>query len=80
MGWVLFKQGKEEEALPYLEKAEANLESPDPTILDHLGDAYQALDRRDKAADAFKRSLELEFNEKVFQKWRRLTDKQDIQS
>ena len=80
MGWVLFKQGREEEALPYLEKAEANLESPDPTILDHLGDVYQALDRRDKAADAFKRSLELEFNEKVFQKWRLLTDKQDIQS
>jgi tetratricopeptide (TPR) repeat protein len=80
MGWVLFKRGKAEEALPYLEKAESHLEEPDPTILDHLGDVYQALDRREKAVDAFKRSLELEFNEKVFQKWRLLLDKQDIQS
>jgi tetratricopeptide (TPR) repeat protein len=80
MGWVLFKRGKAEEALPYLEKAESHLEEPDPTILDHLGDVYQALDRREKAVDAFKRSLELEFNEKVFQKWRLLRDKQDIQS
>lgn len=80
MGWVLFKRGKVQEALPYLEKAESHLEEPDPTILDHLGDVYQALDRREKAADAFKRSLELEFNEKVFQKWRRLIEKPELQS
>ena len=70
MGWVLFKQGKTEDALPFLEKAESHLEDPDPTILDHLGDVYRALDHKNKAADAFKRSLELEFNEKIFEKWR----------
>ena len=68
MGWVLFQQGKPEQALPYLEKAESKLTEPDPTILDHLGDVYLALDRLPSAKESFQKSLEIEFSEQVFEK------------
>ena len=74
MGWVLFQQGKPEQALPYLEKAESKLTEPDPTILDHLGDVYLALDRLPSAKESFQKSLEIEFSEQVFEKWNRLLD------
>ncbi|TWI77351.1 tetratricopeptide repeat protein [Desulfobotulus alkaliphilus] len=57
MGWVYFKQGKPEKALPYLEKA-ARLLPEDPVILDHLGDAYRSLGKRKAAVEAYKKSLQ----------------------
>ena len=61
LGWVLFRQGKIAEALVELEKAVAA--EPDPTVLEHLGDAYQAAARADKstawwrkAAEAYRKS------------------------
>ncbi len=72
MGWVLFQQGKPDQALPYLEKAKARLKEPDPTILDHLGDVYQALDKPLRAREAFEQSLQIEFSDKVFEKWTQL--------
>ncbi|MDB4664911.1 tetratricopeptide repeat protein [Verrucomicrobia bacterium] len=80
MGWVLFQQGKASEALPFLEKAQKKLKEADPTILDHLGDVYKALEQHEKARISYQRSLEIEFNEKVFDKWRSLPEKQEIQS
>ena len=74
MGWVLFKQGDPERALPYLLNAEAGLEEPDPVILDHLGDAYHALGKHREALESWKSSLELEFNERIFEKIRRTED------
>ncbi len=70
MGWVLYQLGQYKEALPYLLKAEAGLEEPDPVVLDHLGDVYQALGNAEAAAKAWKRSLELEFNDKILRKLR----------
>ena len=80
MGWVLYQKGEPAEALPYLEKAQEKLTEPDPTILDHLADVYEALGEYEKAEEAWRQSLEIEFNEKVFEKWRVLKDKAEIKS
>ncbi len=68
MGWLLYQQGEYKKALPYLLNAEAGLEEADPVILDHLGDTYHALGKKSKAIESWKSSLELEFNERVFEK------------
>lgn len=39
LGWVLFKQGRVKEAIPYLQAA-ANAQPNEAIILEHLGDAY----------------------------------------
>ena len=52
MGWVLFRQGKLFK--PSLSrKGRVKLNEPDPTVLDHLGDVYLALDRL-PSAESFK--------------------------
>ena len=38
LGWVLYKQGRLEEAHKYLEQAIAQTVNPDAVVLDHLGD------------------------------------------
>ncbi len=76
MGWVLFQKGEYKKALPYLLNAEAGLDQPDPVILDHLGDTYEALEQFDKAIKVWEASLELEFNERIFEKLQ--TAKQSI--
>lgn len=48
LGWVLFKQGKTEAALPWLQKAYNAL--PDPEVAAHLGEVLWQLDRRVEAA------------------------------
>lgn len=68
MGWVLYQLGEHKKALPYLLNAEAGLEQPDPVILDHLGDTYHALGKKAEALEAWKNSLALEFNERIFRK------------
>lgn len=72
MGWVLYQLGQYKEALSYLLSAETGVEEPDPVILDHLGDVYHALGNRKAAAKAWKRSLQLEFNDKILRKLRSL--------
>lgn len=58
LGWVLFKRGKLEESLPYMEKAVANFSGSegDATLLDHLGDVYFQLKQFDKAREIWKRA------------------------
>ncbi len=57
LGWVLYRLGRYEEALPHLEHA-ASEESPDGVILDHLADLYLALGQKEKAVTYWKRALE----------------------
>jgi tetratricopeptide (TPR) repeat protein len=71
LGWVLYRSGRVDEAIVELEQAAAldlekaaasNLDKAaapeaDPVILDHLGDAYQAAGKLDKAKDAWRRAL-----------------------
>ncbi len=58
LGWVLRRLGRHQEAVAELERAAAGDEPPDPVILDHLGDAYQAAELPQKAKDAWQRSAE----------------------
>ncbi|WP_169979471.1 tetratricopeptide repeat protein [Tautonia rosea] len=54
LGWVLYKQGRPEDAITHLE--EAVRLRPSAVNLDHLGDVYFVLDRRNDARDAWKRA------------------------
>ena len=64
LGWAHYQRGEYEKAAPYLEQAAA-LEPSDPTITDHLGDVYWRLGRKIEAGYQWRRSLELEPNEKL---------------
>lgn len=59
LGWVHFQLGEWEKAVEYLEYA-ARLLGHDPTIFDHLGEAYLKLGRVDQAEAAWHRALELD--------------------
>jgi tetratricopeptide (TPR) repeat protein len=52
LGWVLFQLGRVPEALVELEKAAAK--EPDPTVLEHLGDARRAAGRLDQAKESWR--------------------------
>jgi tetratricopeptide (TPR) repeat protein len=68
LAWVLFKLGQPEEALTNILKATEFSPEPDATIYDHLGDIYAALNQRDKAREAWQKSLSVEANEAVEKK------------
>lgn len=68
LGWVLFKLHQPKEALGYILKACDLLEEPDPTVFDHLGDIYAALQQPDKAREAWRKALALEPNEGIRKK------------
>ncbi len=56
-GWILFRRGEVEEAVPYLENAAAALN--DPIVVAHLGFAYAALERNDDALEQLQRAVDL---------------------
>jgi tetratricopeptide (TPR) repeat protein len=69
LGWVLFKLGRLQDGLVQEQKAiELSGDDPDPTLFDHLGDIYAALQLPDKAREAWRKSLSLEPNEEVRKK------------
>ena len=57
LGWILFQRGDLPAAVATLEKAEA-LAGPEPTILEHLGDAYRRSRRDADAAAAWRRAVQ----------------------
>ena len=57
MGWVLYRLGRHAEAATFLEKAISLPGGPDATILEHLGDVYDKLNKKDKSLDAWKKAL-----------------------
>ncbi|MGE6607171.1 tetratricopeptide repeat protein [Halomonas sp. NPDC076908] len=56
MGWVYFRLGKPEEALPWLESAYAQL--PDQEVAAHLAEVLQALGRSDEARQLLQRFMQ----------------------
>jgi tetratricopeptide (TPR) repeat protein len=68
MAWVLFRQSQPKPALDLLLQAIELIEEPDPTLYDHLGDVYSALGQKEKAREAWSKSLSLEPSEKTKQK------------
>ena len=55
MGWVLFKLGQAEAAIPYLE--EARKIRDDPEVAAHLGEVLWSLDRRKEAREVWNKAL-----------------------
>lgn len=58
LGWIYFKQRRYPEALKKLKKA-FDLMPDDPTVTEHVGDAWHALGNDRKAADFWRLSLKL---------------------
>ena len=56
VGWVLFKQGRYEEAIKYLEAAYKNV-STESIIAEHLGDAYFRFELMDKAMKMYLKAV-----------------------
>lgn len=56
LGWIRFKKGDLRQAVELLEQADRIL-GPDPSVLDHLGDAYRAAARPAEAQAAWRRAL-----------------------
>ncbi|TVP49818.1 MAG: hypothetical protein EA345_06140 [Halomonas sp.] len=56
MGWVYFRLGKPEEALPWLESAYAQL--PDQEVAAHLAEVLHALGRSDEARQLLQRFMQ----------------------
>lgn len=57
LGWVYYKKKQYDAALGQILTAVRNI-TPDPTVLDHLGDVYAAMSRVEDAAEAYQRSLD----------------------
>lgn len=60
LGWVLFKRGKSDEALGYLEKAVKNAPGAgDETLHEHLADVHSDLKQPAKALEGWKKALDI---------------------
>lgn len=57
LGWIYFKQKKYDLALETLKHSVSLLE--DPTMYDHLGDVYQALNNKQQAQISWKKAIDL---------------------
>jgi predicted Zn-dependent protease len=55
-GWIYFKMGKVNDALPYLQRA-AVMTNNDPVVVQHLGDALLKVGRRREALAAWRHGL-----------------------
>ncbi len=56
LGWVLFKLGRSQEALNYLNQAYSMV--PDPEIAAHLGEVYWVLGNNNRAMEVWSKTLE----------------------
>jgi tetratricopeptide (TPR) repeat protein len=65
MGWALFKLGKQEEALMYLQKASSKMR--DEEVDFHLGEVLWALGRNDEALKVWQSGLEASPDNKTLQ-------------
>ncbi|MBI5763377.1 MAG: tetratricopeptide repeat protein [Planctomycetes bacterium] len=59
LGWLYYKQGKNREAIVYLERSIRMGETTDAVLFDHLGDALYRDGRKDEAAKRWRKSLDL---------------------
>jgi tetratricopeptide (TPR) repeat protein len=68
MAWVLYKLNEPKPALDYALKAIQFSEEEDATLYEHVGDIYKALGQKDKARQAWSKSISLEANDSVRKK------------
>lgn len=78
LGWVYYQKGDYVRAVEQLERA-VELAGDDPTIIEHLGDAYEKVNQVDRALgryrEALKRSTEEEQIDRIREKIQRLEKK-----
>ena len=67
-GWILHQQGKHAQSLPWLLKACDLSQEPDATVFEHVGDVYLVLGLKEKAREAWQKSLNIESNAEVKKK------------
>ncbi len=65
MGWALFKLGRQQEALLYLQQAADKMRDEEVEL--HLGEVLWSLDRRDEAVRVWQEALKLAPDNKVLQ-------------
>jgi predicted negative regulator of RcsB-dependent stress response len=58
LAWIMHSKGQNDVALEYLRKASERVKS-DPIIAEHLGDVLLVKSLKEKAAKAYKRSLQI---------------------
>lgn len=76
LGWVLYKQGHPEEALPILRRA-AELIKDDAVVYDHLAEVLMKLGQRSEAVATLQRALKAEpENKDIAEKLQKLSDPQ----
>ena len=72
LGWYYFRKGDFDRALKELLHAQENVlletQKDDPTVLDHIGEAYLKLGKTAEALSAWQKSLAIEDNKKVAEK------------
>jgi Tfp pilus assembly protein PilF len=56
LGWVYYQNGDYEQAVVQLERA-VGLAVDDPTIIEHLGDVYEKLERLKQALERYRNAL-----------------------
>jgi tetratricopeptide (TPR) repeat protein len=64
LAWVLFKQGKFEQALEFQKKANDVPDHEDSTLLEHQGDIHQALKQNSDARTLWQQALDVERKDK----------------
>ncbi len=57
-GWLMFKKGKTEKAISYIQSA-IDMIGADPELFDHMGDIYRHLGEFEKSQEYYSRALEL---------------------
>jgi tetratricopeptide (TPR) repeat protein len=77
LGWVLYKQKKYKEALPYLVKAAADEDDGNHLeIWDHLADCHMALGQPKEAVAAWEKGLKMEdISKRDAERRRKVTEK-----
>ena len=60
LGWLEFREGKFDQALIDLLRAEQKLTRDDPVVLEHIGDACAKLNKSSQALDAWQKALNLD--------------------
>jgi Flp pilus assembly protein TadD len=78
LGWVYYQKGDYARAVEQLERA-VEITVDDPTIIEHLGDAYEKVGKPDRALaryrEALKRSKESDQIKRIREKMQRLEKK-----
>jgi Tfp pilus assembly protein PilF len=70
-GWILYKLGRYDDALPYIRRA-VNSGEVNPVMYEHLGDVFSRLQRSEEAKTYWQKALEIDrTNEGLKQKLQR---------